>query len=93
MVHLARGAFAADAGMVDVRILRCGVIAPDSHAVNVVNMTVGFRRELCHRAIVVEPRHRCEIARIQMSGALLLAISALVFAGLPTTSTLMSRLA
>jgi hypothetical protein len=79
-------------GVRDVRVLRRRVVAPDRHAADVDTWLPVFCGELRQRAVVVEPVIAVKLAG-SMSGAFSRAISALVLAGLPTTSTLTLRLA
>ena len=51
--------------MVEIGILGRGMIAPDRHATDACRVAGGFLRELRHGAIVIEPRHRGEIARLE----------------------------
>jgi hypothetical protein len=68
------------------------VVAPDRHLLDVVDVSAGLLGQLAQRAVVIQPGHGVELAAMR-SGALLAAISELVLAGLPTTSTRTSRAA
>ena len=57
---------AVDGAEIEVRILRRGVIAPDQHLADLGHVAAGLFGELRHRAVVIQPRHRGEIARIQV---------------------------
>ena len=53
-------------GLVQVRVLGRGMIAPDGHLLDAGVMRAGFRGQLSHRAIVVQAGHRGEVFRRQV---------------------------
>jgi len=77
---------AADCRVMQVGVLRRGVVAPDDDLLQVVDVRARLLRELRQRAVVSRRTHRREVLRVQ-ARAFFIAISELVFAGLPTTST------
>jgi hypothetical protein len=67
-VHEAVRRLAVDQAEVEIGVLRRGVIAPDKHLADAGDVATALLRELRHRAIVIQPRHRGEIARVQFLG-------------------------
>ena len=57
---------AVDGAEIEIRILRRGMIAPDQHLADLGHVAAGFLGELRNRAVVIEARHRGEIARVQV---------------------------
>ena len=66
LVNKAACSVAADRGIAYIRVLRGRVVAPDRHALDVVNVSVGFSRQLRHGAVMVETCHCREVTRVEV---------------------------
>ena len=62
------GVLAVDLAVEEVGVLRRRVVAPDRHPPHARDRHADALRELAHGAVVIEPRHRGDLARIEVGG-------------------------
>ena len=67
-VHLFQRGLAADGGVVQVRILRGGMVAPDGDPAHVVHVPAELGGDLIKGAVVVQPSHGRELPPIEALG-------------------------
>ena len=68
LLHQVERGFRADSAVVEVGVLGSRVIAPDDYLADVAVEAVGAIRQLRDGAVVVEPGHRADIARVEIRG-------------------------
>src|SRR5437867_3071616 len=68
LAHQRLRGLARDLRVPQVRVLSGRVVSPDGHAADLARLRAGLLGELPQRAVVIEARHRGEVARVEIAG-------------------------